>query len=78
MWSTEATELETLMSKSEIVQSFVTLQEFRSADILPVIWSGGKDFARLGGDDAAIYVKPSNLERMKSKGNLYTFTHVDP
>lgn len=46
----------------------------KSADILPVIWCCGEDFARLGGDDAAIYVKPDNLERMK-RGNVQTFTH---
>lgn len=36
---------------------------FGSVDILPVIWCGGKDFARFGGDDATIYVKASNLEK---------------
>lgn len=32
------------------------------ADILPVIGARRKDFARFGGDDAAVNVKSSNLK----------------
>lgn len=36
-------------------------------DILPIVWCGGEDFARLGGDNAAVYIEASNLNRKRVK-----------
>lgn len=43
------------------------MSEFEHLDVPPVIWCGGEDFARLGGDNAAVYVKPSDLNRKREE-----------
>lgn len=48
---------------------------FRSVDVLPVIWCSGKDFPGLGGDDAAVYVKASNLS-VESRRGIFRHVHV--